>query len=217
MRRRAFARRDTPRLQRHPIHHVTAQPGDVTADGPSRYRPRHEGLVAELRAQGIDRTARRVEDWPRVGLIPRVAGVRSDVAGDTEVVYPAHLAERCRRVAQRMRRGQPWLVVALSLFGASAELPEETVRAAYRWALTRWTPPSAALPVALDGGRAAAERWSSSHGSDPGAAAGEPPSAVAVSLLTNLLLVQLGDVVADDVAMIELLASIGLPGDRASA
>ncbi len=42
-------------------------------------------------------------------------------------------------------------------------------------------------------------------------AANEPPSAVADGVLTNLLLVRLGGGVADDAAMIELLAGIGLP------
>jgi hypothetical protein len=130
------------------------------------------------------------------------------------------MAERCRRVAERMRRGQPWQMVALSLFAAGAELPEETVRAAYRWALT-------IEPSGDEDDMDAAERGVdqllstaagrrlralvTSHVRRSGVAPGEPPSAVAESVLTNLLLVQLGGEVADDTAMIELLAGIGLP------
>jgi hypothetical protein len=186
--------------------------------------------VAQLRAQGVDCTSRRLEDWRRVGLIPKGHRRSLGRGRGTEVVYPDDMAERCRRVAERMRRGQPWQVVALSLFAAGAELPEETVRAAYRWALM--IEPSGdedELDAAERGvdqllSTAAGRRLRAlvtSHVKRSGVARGEPPSAVADGVLTNLLLVQLGGEVVDDTAMIELLAGIGLPiaelppGDRA--
>jgi hypothetical protein len=179
-----------------------------------------KALVAELRAQGVDCSSRRLEDWRRVGLIPRGRRRSLGRGRGTEVVYPDDMAERCRRVAERMRRGQPWQVVALSLFAAGAELPEETVRAAYRWALM--IEPSGdehELDAAERGvdqllSTAAGRRLRAlvtSHVKRSGVAPGEPPSAVADGVLTNLLLVQLGGEVADDTAMIELLAGIGLP------
>jgi hypothetical protein len=179
-----------------------------------------KALVAELRAQGVDCTSRRLEDWRRVGLIPRGHRRSLGRGRGSEVVYPDDMVERCRRVAERMRRGQPWQVVALSLFAAGAELPEGTVRAAYRWALT--IEPSGdedELDAAERGvsqllSTAAGRRLRAlvtSHVKRSGVARGEPPSAVADGVLTNLFLVALGGEVADDTAMIELLAGIGLP------
>ena len=179
-----------------------------------------KALVAELRAQGVDCSSRRLEDWRRVGLIPRGHRRSLGRGRGTEVVYPDDMAERCRRVAERMRRGQPWQVVALSLFAAGAELPEETVRAAYRWALTIET---SADEDELDAAERGVDRLLSttagrrlralvtSHVKRSGVAPDEPPSAVADSVLTNLFLVQLGGEVANDMAMVELLAGIGLP------
>jgi len=176
--------------------------------------------VAELRAQGVDCTSRRLEDWRRVGLIPRGHRRSLGRGRGTEVVYPDDMAERCRRVAERMRRGQPWQAVALSLFATGAELPVETVRAAYRWALRIETSADEdELDVAERGvdqllSTAAGRRLRAlvaSHVKRSGVARGEAPRAVADGVLTNLLLVQLGGEVADDTAMIELLAGIGLP------
>ncbi len=176
--------------------------------------------MAELRAQGVDCTSRRLEDWRRVGLIPRGHRRSLGRGRGTEVVYPDDMAERCRRVAERMRRGQPWQAVALSLFATGAELPVETVRAAYRWALRIETSADEdELDVAERGvdqllSTAAGRRLRAlvaSHVKRSGVARGEAPRAVADGVLTNLLLVQLGGEVADDTAMIELLAGIGLP------
>jgi hypothetical protein len=176
--------------------------------------------VAELRAQGVDCSSRRLEDWRRVGLIPRGHRRSLGRGRGTEVVYPDDMAERCRRVAERMRRGQPWQVVALSLFAAGADLPEETVRAAYRWALTI---EASGDEDKLDAAERGVDQLLSttagrrlralvtSHVKRSGVAASEPPSAVADGVLTNLFLVALGGEVADDTAMIELLAGIGLP------
>ena len=177
-------------------------------------------LLAELRAEGVECTSRRLEDWRRVGLIPRGHRRSLGRGRGTEVVYPDDMAERCRRVAEKMRRGQPWQLVALSLFAAGAELPDETIRAAYRWALT--IEPSAdedELDTAERGVdqllfTAAGRRLRTlvaSHVKRSGVAPGEPPIAVADSVLANLLLVWLGGDVANDKAMIELLAGIGLP------
>ena len=179
-----------------------------------------KALVAELRAQGVDCSSRRLEDWRRVGLIPRGHRRSLGRGRGTEVVYPDDMAERCRRVAERMRRGQPWQVVALSLFAAGAELPEETVRAAYRWALRIEASgdddelDAAERSVSQLLSTAAGRRLRAlvtSHVKRSGVARGEPPSAVADGVLTNLLLVGLDGEVADDTAMIELLAGIGLP------
>jgi len=179
-----------------------------------------KALVAELRAQGVDCTSRRLEDWRRVGLIPKGHRRSLGRGRGTEVVYPDDMAERCRRVAERMRRGQPWQVVALSLFAAGADLPDETVRAAYRWALTIET---SADEDELDAAERGVDQLLSttagrrlralvtSHVKRSGVAASEPPRAVADGVLTNLLLVALGGEVADDTAMIELLAGMGLP------
>ena len=166
-----------------------------------------KALVAELRAQGVDCTSRRLEDWRRVGLVPRGRRRSLGRGRGTEVIYPDDMAERCRRVAERMRRGQPWQVVALSLFAAGAELSEETVRAAYRWAL-RIEPPGHEneLDVAERGvdqllSTAAGRRLRalvSSHVKRSGVARGEAPRAVADGVLTNLFLVALGGEVADD-------------------
>lgn len=179
-----------------------------------------KALVTELHAQGVDCSPRRLEDWRRVGLIPRGHRRSLGRGRGTEVVYPDDMAERCRRVAERMRRGQPWQVVALSLFAAGAELPEETVRAAYRWALTiEASGDEDELDAAERGvsqllSTMAGQRLRAlvtSHVKRSRVARGEPPSAVADSVLTNLFLVQLGGEVADDTAMVELLAGIGLP------
>ena len=177
-------------------------------------------LVAALRAQGVDCSSRRLEDWRRVGLIPRGHQRSLGRGRGTEVVYPDDMAERCRRVAERMRRGQPWQVVALSLFADGADLPEETVRAAYRWALTIEAGEGGdeldAAERALDhlSSTAAGRRVQAqvaAHVKQSGVAPDESPSAVARSVLTNLLLVALGGEVADDTAMSELLAGVGLP------
>jgi hypothetical protein len=61
-----------------------------------------KALVAELRAQGVDCSSRRLEDWRRVGLIPRGHRRSLGRGRGTEVVYPDDMAERCRRVAERM-------------------------------------------------------------------------------------------------------------------
>jgi hypothetical protein len=179
-----------------------------------------EALVAELRAQGVDCTSRRLEDWRRVGLIPRGHRRSLGRGRGSEVVYPDDMVERCWRVAERMRRGQPWQVVALSLFAAGVDLPEGTVRAAYRWALRI---ERSADEDDLDAAErnvdellatAAGRRLRAlvtSHVKRSGVAASEPPSAVADGVLTNLFLVALGGEVPDDTAMIELLAGLGLP------
>jgi len=176
--------------------------------------------VAELRAQGVDCTSRRLEDWRRVGLIPRGHRRSLGRGRGSEVVYPDDMVERCWRVAERMRRGQPWQVVALSLFAAGVDLPEGTVRAAYRWALRI---ERSADEDDLDAAErnvdellatAAGRRLRAlvtSHVKRSGVAASEPPSAVADGVLTNLFLVALGGEVPDDTAMIELLAGLGLP------
>jgi len=176
-------------------------------------------LVAALRTQGVDCSSRRLEDWRRVGLIPRGHRRSLGRGRGTEVVYPDDMAERCRRVAERMRRGQPWQAVALSLFADGADLPEETVRAAYRWALTIEAGEGGdeldTAERALDHlfSTAAGRRVQAqiaAHVKRSGVVPDESPSAVARSLLTNLLLVALGGEVADDTAMIELLAGMGL-------
>jgi len=179
-----------------------------------------EALVAELGAQGVDCTSRRLEDWRRVGLIPRAHRRSLGRGRGSEVVYPDDMVERCRRVAERMRRGQPWQVVALSLFAAGADLPEGTVQAAYRWAfrIERSADEddldAAELNVEELLVTAAGRRLRAlvtSHVKRSGVAASEPPSAVADGVLTNLFLVALGGEVADDTAVIELLAGLGLP------
>jgi hypothetical protein len=187
---------------------------------PTRPARATQALVAELRAQGVRCSPRQLEDWRRTGLIPRGHRRSLGRGRGTEVVYPDDMVERCLRVAERMRRGQPWQVVALSLFAASAELPEETVRAAYRWALR--IKPSGdedELDAAARGvdqllATVAGRRLRAlvtSQVKRSGVARGEAPGAVAASVLTNLLVVALGGEVADDTAMIELLAGIGLP------
>jgi hypothetical protein len=155
-----------------------------------------------------------------VGLVPRGHRRFLGRGRGTEVVYPDDMAERCRQVATRMRRGQPWQMVAFSLFAGGVELPEETIRAAYRWALTVEVPAdSDELDVAERGvdqllstvaGRRL-EGLVAAQVKRSGVAQGEPPSAVARGVLTNLFLVQLGGEVADDQATIELLAGMGLP------
>ena len=130
------------------------------------------------------------------------------------------MAERCRRVAERMRRGQPWQVVALFLFAAGADLPEETIRGAYRWAMRIENPADGdeldaaergvSQLLATVGGRRL-QGLVTVHVKRSGVAPDEPPNVVARSVLTNLFLIQLGGEVADDAAMIELMAGIGLP------
>jgi len=182
-----------------------------------------KALVADLRAQGVDCTSRPLEDWRRVGLIPRGHRRSLGRGRGSEVVYPDDMVERCRRVAERMRRGQPWQVVALSLFAAGADLPDETFRAAYRWALAIETSGDEDELDAAERGvsqllsTAAGRRLRAlvtSHVKRSGVAASEPPRAVADGVLTNLFLVALGGGVADDTAMIDLLAGLGLPIDE---
>ncbi len=155
-----------------------------------------------------------------MGLVPRGHRRSLGRGRGTEVVYPDDMAERCRQVATHMRRGQPWQMVAFSLFAGGVDLPEETIRAAYRWALTVEVPAdSDELDVAERGvdqllstvaGRRL-EGLVTAQVKRSGIAQGEPPSAVARGVLTNLFLVQLGGEVAGDQATIELLAGIGLP------
>ncbi len=155
-----------------------------------------------------------------MGLIPRGHRRSLGRGRGTEVVYPDDMAERCRRVAERMRRGQPWQVVALSLFGAGADLPEEAVRGAYRWALHMEVPADedeldtaergVGHLLATTAGRRL-QALVAAHVKRSGVARGEPPNAVARSVLTNLFLIQLGGEVANDEAMIELLTGMGLP------
>jgi hypothetical protein len=173
-----------------------------------------------LRAHGVDCSPRRLEDWRRVGLIPRGRRHSLGRGRGTEVVYPDDMADRCRRVAERMRRGQPWQMVALSLFASGADLPEETIRTAYRWALTVETPSDG---DELEAGErfvgqllstAAGRRLQAlmaAHLKRSGAIPNEPPTAAARSVLTNLLVIHLGGEVASDEAMVELLAGMGLP------
>ena len=160
-----------------------------------------------------------------MGLVPRGHRRSLGRGRGTEVVYPDDMAERCRQVATRMRRGQPWQMVAFSLFACGVDLPEETIRAAYRWALTVEVPgDSDELDVAEHGvdqllstvGGRRLEGLVTAQVKRSGIAQGEPPNAVARSVLTNLFLVQLGGEVADDQAMIELLAGMGLPIDELS-
>jgi hypothetical protein len=177
-------------------------------------------LVAELHAQGIVCSARRLEDWARVGLVPRGRRKALGRGRGTEVVYPDDMAERSRQVAQRMRRGQPWQVVALSLFGAGADLPEDTIRAAYSWALAIELPLEVDELETAEGGidqmlsTLAGRRLQlliAAHVKRSGVAPGESPSVVARSVLTNLMLVPLGGEVASDQAMVEVLAGMGVP------
>lgn len=129
------------------------------------------------------------------------------------------MAERCRQVAERMRRGRPWQMVALSLFAAGVDLPEETVRVAYRWALNVEAPSDDELDVAEQGvdqllSTAAGRRLQALvavHVKRSGVAPNEPPTSVARSVLTNLFVIHLGGEVASDEAMIEVLAGMGLP------
>jgi hypothetical protein len=175
--------------------------------------------VAELHAQGVGCSARRLEDWRRVGLIPRGHRRSLGRGRGTEVVYPDDMAERCRQVAERMRRGQPWQMVALYLFAAGADLPEETVREAYRWALSVETPSDDELDFAELGvdqllSTAAGRRLQALvavHVKRSGVAPNESPTSVARSVLTNLFVIHLGGEVANDEAMIEVLAGMGLP------
>lgn len=178
-----------------------------------------KALVAELHAQGVGCSPRRLEDWRRVGLIPRGRRRSLGRGRGTEVVYPDDMVERCRRVAERMRRGQPWQMVALSLFAAGAELPEETIRSAYRWALRVEAPTEDELKAAEQGvghllSTTAGRRLQALvavHVKRSGVAPNESPASVARSVLTNLLVIHLGGEVVSDEAMIEVLAGMGLP------
>ena len=182
-------------------------------------------LVAELRSQGVACSPRRIEDWCRVGLVPRGKRRALGRGRGTEVVYPDDMAERCRRVAERMRRGQPWQIVALGLFGAGADLPEDTIRAAYHWALS--------VNISKDGDELdTAERGVerilstvagrrleaviAAHVKRSGVAPGESPSAVARSVLTNVMLIPLGGEVTNDEALVETFAGLGFPIDELS-
>lgn len=178
-----------------------------------------KALVAELHAQGVDCSSRRLEDWRRVGLIPRGHRRSLGRGRGSEVVYPDDMAERCRRVAERMRRGQPWQVVALSLFAGGADLPEETIRDGFRWALSTEVPSDHELDAAehrVDEllSTAAGRRLQAlvaAHVKRSRVTPDESPTSVARGVLTNLFLLSLGGEVANDEAMIELLAGIGLP------
>jgi hypothetical protein len=179
-----------------------------------------KALVTELRASGVTCSARRLEDWARVGLVPRGRRRSLGRGRGTEVVYPLEMAERCRLVAQRMRRGQPWQVVALSLFAGGVELPDETVRAAYRWAFTvQFSAEEDELALAERGTEqflhtAAGRRLGAviaAHIKRSGSAAGESPQAVARSVLANIFLVMVGGEPASDDAVIEVLTGMGLP------
>ncbi|MGH7919668.1 MAG: hypothetical protein ACREQM_06950, partial [Candidatus Dormibacteraceae bacterium] len=129
------------------------------------------------------------------------------------------MAERCRQVAERMRRGQPWQVVALSLFAAGADLPGETIRGAFRWALSTDAPSDGEFDAAEHGvdellSTTAGRRLQAlvaAHVKRSGVTPNESSTSVARGALTNLFLLYLGGEVANDEAMIELLAGMGLP------
>jgi hypothetical protein len=178
-----------------------------------------KALVTELRASGVTCSARRLEDWARVGLVPRGRRRSLGRGRGTEVVYPPEMADRCRLVAERMRRGQPWQVVGLSLFAGGVELPDETVRAAYRWAFTvQLSAEDDELALAERGTEqflhtAAGRRLGAviaAHIKRSGVAAGESPQAVARSVLANIFLITVGGEPASDDAVIEVLAGMGL-------
>jgi len=127
-----------------------------------------KALVAELRAQGVACSPRRLEDWRRVGFVPRGHRRFFGRGRGTEVVYPDDMAERS--VDQLL---------------------------------------STVAGRRLEGLVAAQVKRS-------GVAPGEPPSAVARGVLTNLFLVQLGGEVAGGEELIELLTGMGVPIDEFS-
>ena len=69
-----WAGRRTPRVRDQRDHQATSQPGDVILvpmARPATAARATKALVTELHAQGVDCSPRRLEDWRRVGLIPR--------------------------------------------------------------------------------------------------------------------------------------------------
>ena len=90
-----------------------------------------KALVAKLRAQAVACSLRRLEDWRRVGLVPPGLPRSLGRGRGTEVVYPDDIGRALLSGATRVRRGEPWQVVAFSPFAGGVELPEETIRAAY--------------------------------------------------------------------------------------
>jgi len=199
-----------------------AQTGDVTWGVARSTTPARAAtaLVAVLRSQGVACSPRRLEDWCRIGLVPRGQRRALGRGRGTEVIYPENMVECCRQVAVRMRRGQAWQMVALGLFGAGAELPEDTIRAAYRWAFDARSVGDGDELDAAESGVArilstrAGRRIESviaAHVKRSGVAVNESPSAVARSVLTNVMLVPLGGEMASDEAVIETIAGIGIP------
>jgi hypothetical protein len=177
-------------------------------------------LVEEVRAGGTTFSARRLEDWIHLGLVPR--GVRRSLGRGRGscVVYSADMSERCREVAELMRPGQPWQQVALTLFVRGVELPEETVRTAYRWALgtspASQTDPLSAAEEGLKGilGTVEGRRFKravTSHIKGSGLYPNESARAVAQSVLTNIARMHQGSAISSDDAVIELMVGVGLP------
>lgn len=177
-------------------------------------------LVEQLRGRGVEISPRRLEDWGRLGLVPKPERLALGRGRGTATRYPADIGERCEQVARRMRRGQPWQVAVLLLFADGVELPEKTVRGAYRWAYTPLKPQAAdeldAAERAIDqmlrtvAGRRV-ERVIRAHLRRAGLVGQESTSAVARSVHTSLFLSPAGGVIANEETVVEVLAGTGIP------
>jgi len=130
------------------------------------------------------------------------------------------MVDSCRMVAERMHRGQPWQVVALIIFAKGIDLPEATVRAAYRWAFSVEVPDGEDELSVAEGlttkalqssaGRRLARALAGSL-KNSGLVRDETLAWVAQSVLTNLMLVAVGGEPASDDAILEMFAGVGFP------
>lgn len=182
-------------------------------------------LIGQLRARGVEVTARRLEDWGRWGLVARPVRRSLGQGQGTVSEYPPNMVERCLVVAPLMRRGVPWQQVALTLFAGDVELPEETVRAAYRWA---YESDIGSRGDELDAAEAAVEQMSHTRAGRrleraiahkikrSGLFPDEDPVEIARSVLTLANLVRFGGPIAEPEAVIEMVAGFGVPVEELS-
>jgi hypothetical protein len=179
-----------------------------------------QALVEEVARDGSTFSARRLEDWIRWGLVPKGIRRGQGRGKGSVTVFAPDMVERCREVARRMRRGTPWQNVALSLFGAGLEVPEETLRRAYRWAYSasrideNEALDKAEESVQLMAGTRAGRRLLrviQSQVRQSKLFPDESPDTIAHSVMTNVTMIPIGALPQDAGVVLEMLTGLGLP------
>jgi hypothetical protein len=91
-------------------------------------------VVAKL---GATVTLRQLQTWRRIGLVPQPIIVRRGRLGTESVGYPEGTESVVASVKVMLDRCHKIQMVSLAVFGSGVNLPEKTVRNAYKWLLDR--------------------------------------------------------------------------------